>query len=215
MISVPSLVTGGISCLSLRIQTLILPGRPGSLTINPVPPTESLPAPPGLGHQMILPGDGRAFRSHAPEQSYGVGPTSRVCASAQPLHPPGSDGDARAEPAQGLHGFAVSPVFFGGTLPCSHHIRSKFHYGFSGSAFSTSGAEKPEDFPRRLGPHTSSAPRAFKPGFQSNRHLFLNKSCRRPKCKRDRRGLSLCARVGSTWAPLLTGLAGHSGKHCE
>ena len=90
--------------------------------------------------------------------------------------------------------------FFEGIFPCSHHIHSKFHDGFSGSAFSTSEQKRPENFPRRLGPHTSSASGAFKPGFQSNRHLFLNKSCRRPKCKRDRRGLSLCARVGSAWA---------------
>ena len=105
--------------------------------------------------------------------------------------------------------------FIEGIFPCSHHIRSKFQDGFSGSAFSTSEQKRPEDFPRRLGPHISSASGAFKPGFLSNRHFFLNKSCRRPKCKRDQRGLSLCAGVGSTWPPSHTGLAGHSGKHCE
>ena len=58
----------------------------------------------------------------------------------------------------------------------------------------------------------SSGSGAFKPGFQNNRPLFLNENCRRPKCKTDPRGLSLCAGTGPAWPPFthLRGPARHS-----
>lgn len=93
-----------------------------------------------------------------------------------------------------------SPVFQG-MFPLLHHICSNLCDGSLALLINFS-AERPEDFPSRSGPWTSSALGAWQPCFQSNRSLSLNENCRRPTRKTDPSDLSHVWQGGASLATL-------------